>query len=88
MAREAQTMQARFALPADFLNEAAYEARSRLLVRPLGSYEGEPLLTLTAQLDFTAFNPHPEQSVWSNWAWGRGGLLSPRLPWSLESARQ
>jgi hypothetical protein len=88
VARQAQTMTARFALPADFLNETPYEARSRLLVRPLGSHDGEPVLTLTAQLDFTAFNPHPEQSVWSDWAWGRGGLLSPRLPWSLELVGQ
>jgi hypothetical protein len=59
---------------------------SRLLVRPLGGYGGEPLSTLTATLDFTAFNAHPEQSVWSGWTWGRAGLVSPKLPWSFEFA--
>lgn len=82
-AQEPAAMRASLALPADFLNEASYQVRGRLLVRPVGSLEGEPLFTLEERVDFTAFNPHPEQSVWSDWPWGRSGLISPRLPWSV-----
>ena len=73
-------------LPADLLNELPYQARVRLRVGAMGSDAADMVVVAEERLDFQAMNPHPERSVWNDWTWGRGGLLSPRLPWRIETA--
>jgi lipopolysaccharide transport system ATP-binding protein len=84
--REEGTFRAGVRLPADLLNELPYQARVRLRVGAMGSASPEMVVAAEERLDFQAMNPHPERSVWNDWSWGRGGLLSPRLPWRIETA--
>ena len=83
----ATTFRAGIAIPVDFLNEQRYEARVRLHARRLID-TGEYASVADERLGFSAMNPHPERSVWNDWPWGRGGLLTPRLSWSIQPARQ
>ena len=84
----ARTRRARFRagvrLPADLLNELPYGRGVRLRV---GATAGRADMVVAAEerLEFSAMNPHPERSVWNDWSWGRGGLLSPRLPWRIDA---
>jgi lipopolysaccharide transport system ATP-binding protein len=81
--RTPATFRAGVRVPADLLNELQYQARVRLRVS--GYSDGKPATAVAAEqtLDFAAMNPHPERSVWNDWAWGRGGLISPRLTWTV-----
>jgi lipopolysaccharide transport system ATP-binding protein len=83
--REPATFRAGVRIPADTLNELSYRGRVRL--RVTGTTDGKPETVVAAEerLEFSAMNPHPERSVWNDWSWGRGGLISPRLPWRLEA---
>ena len=78
------TFRAGIAIPADLLNEQPYQAHVRLHVRPV--LGGDYTVVAEERLDFSALNPHPERSVWNDWPWGRGGLISPRLSWSVAPA--
>ena len=83
-AKDPTTFRAGVRIPEDVLNESQYRATFRL--RATGFHNGA-LMTVVAveeKLDFAAMNPHPERSVWRDWQWGRGGLISPRLQWHLE----
>jgi len=84
--REEGTFRAGVRLPADMLNELPYQARVRLRVGAMGAAAPAFVVAAEEKLDFQAMNPHPERSVWNDWSWGRGGLLSPRLPWRIEVA--
>jgi lipopolysaccharide transport system ATP-binding protein len=83
-ARRVTTFRAGIRVPADFLNEQAYRARVRLRVSPLGDPSAEPAVVAEEQLEFSAMNPHPDKSVWNDWPWGRGGVISPRLAWTVQ----
>jgi len=85
-AREHGTFRAGVRLPADLLNELPYQARVRLRVGAMGTPTPDLAVAAEERLDFQAMNPHPERSVWNDWSWGRGGLLSPRLSWRVEAA--
>jgi lipopolysaccharide transport system ATP-binding protein len=80
------TFRAGVRLPADLLNELNYRAQVRLRVGAMGTAAQDMLVAADERLEFAAMNPHPERSVWNDWSWGRGGLLSPRLPWRIEAA--
>jgi lipopolysaccharide transport system ATP-binding protein len=80
--REAQTFRAGVLVPADLLNELPYAAVVTLHAHAL---DERPAVAGEDRLEFSAMNPHPERSVWRDWAWGRGGVISPRLPWSVEA---
>jgi hypothetical protein len=84
--REEGTFRAGIRLPADLLNELTYQARVRLRVGAIGTGAPEMVVAADEHLDFSAMNPHPERSVWNDWSWGRGGLLSPRLAWRIDGA--
>ena len=79
------TFRAGIRIPSDVLNELPYRALVRLRVS--GTSDGKPATVVAAEerLEFSAMNPHPERSVWNDWSWGRGGLISPRLPWRVEA---
>ena len=81
-ARQPTTFRAGVRLPADTLNESPYQAQFRL--RVTARETGETAVAAEARLEFAVMNPHPERSVWGDWVWGRGGLISPRLPWRVE----
>jgi len=73
-------------IPADFLNEAEYIVKCRVLQR---QGPGEPDSIGDEQsLTFQVFNTSPERSVWADWRWGRAGLIAPRLDWSATPAEQ
>lgn len=82
-----RTFRAALKLPADFLNESEYTAHCRLQLRPRGEPHATPTSAAAEQLTFNVFNTAPERSVWANWKWGRGGLLAPRLHWSMTAPR-
>jgi lipopolysaccharide transport system ATP-binding protein len=82
-AREPTTFRAGLAIPADFLNEAEYQARCRLYVTSNTDPAAAPLLAAEERLDVSVMNPHPARSVWAGWSWGRTGVISPRLPWTV-----
>ena len=79
--RRTTTFRAGLRIPKDFLNEQQYQARVRLLARRL--IDGDEVVVGEERLEFSAMNPHPERSVWNDWPWGRRGLISPRLAWSV-----
>jgi lipopolysaccharide transport system ATP-binding protein len=83
--REEGTFRAGIRLPADLFNELPYQARVRLRVGAMGTASPDMVVAAEEHLDFQAMNPHPERSVWNDWSWNRGGLLSPRLQWRLET---
>jgi lipopolysaccharide transport system ATP-binding protein len=83
-ARRPTTFRVGLRLPADFLNEQSYQARFRVRVRRLGGSDPTEAVAAEERLEFTAMNPHPEQSVWNDWQWNRNGLVSLRLPWRIE----
>ena len=84
--REEGAFRAGVRLPADLLNELPYQARVRLRVGAMGTASPAFVVAAEERLDFQAMNPHPDRSVWNDWSWGRGGLLSPRLTWRVEAA--
>jgi ABC-type polysaccharide/polyol phosphate transport system ATPase subunit len=84
-ARETTTFRAGVRIPADLLNEQTYSARFRLRVSGHRNGAAETAIAAEQRLEFAAMNPHPERSVWTDWTWGRGGLISPRLPWRVET---
>jgi lipopolysaccharide transport system ATP-binding protein len=83
-ARTPTTFRAGMRMPAHFLNEQPYEARFRLRVAGV-SGSGDEVVAAEERLEFAVMNPHPEQSVWNDWRWGRPGLVSPRLSWAVAS---
>jgi len=85
-ARSARTFRAGMRIPADFLNEQQYQARCRLIASSISDPAAAPVVAGEQQLDFAAMNPRPHESVWKDWPWGRGGLISPRLEWTVASA--
>ena len=86
-ARTTTTFRAGVRIPEDVLNEQPYQARVRLRVMPLAAGPDDaPIVAAEQRLDFPVMNPHPEESVWRDWRWGRGGLISPRLDWHLVQA--
>jgi hypothetical protein len=87
-ARTTTSVRAGVRIPQDVLNEQSYQARFRLRVMPLDARAGSTAIVVAEQrLDFPVMNPHPEESVWRDWPWGRGGLISPRLAWHVDEAR-
>jgi homopolymeric O-antigen transport system ATP-binding protein len=82
--RETTTFRAGVRIPEDVLNETQYQARFRLRATGLSNGAMTTVVAAEDRLDFAAMNPHPERSVWHDWQWGRGGLVSPRLKWHLE----
>lgn len=82
-AAETTTFRAGIRLPADLLNEHAYQARFRLHARSLAEADADPVIVAEERLDFSAMNPHPQESVWRDWPWARQGIISPRLQWNL-----
>lgn len=74
------SVRARIRIPGDFLNDTPYRACVRLLGRERGA--DMPVPADEAELNFTAMNPRPQNSVWADWRWGRAGAISPRLAWS------
>jgi ABC-type polysaccharide/polyol phosphate transport system ATPase subunit len=83
-AKETTTFRAGVRVPKDVLNETQYQARFRLRVTGFSDGAATTVVAAEERLDFAAMNPHPERSVWHDWQWGRGGLVSPRLTWHLE----
>ena len=81
--RQPATFRAGVLLPADFLNELSYEARFRLRVVSTARAETEEAVAAEERLEFSAMNPHPDESVWNDWPWNRNGLISPRLSWTV-----
>ena len=86
-ARESTTFHVGLKINADFLNEAQYEARCRIFVTALADNNAIPIITAEERLSFSVMNPHPNQSVWAGWAWGRNGMISPRLSWTATTER-
>jgi lipopolysaccharide transport system ATP-binding protein len=84
-ARHTTTFRAGIRIPADLLNEQQYRARFRLRVTGLTGNAAAAAVAAEARLDFASMNPHPQRSVWNDWPWGRGGVISPRLPWRIET---
>jgi lipopolysaccharide transport system ATP-binding protein len=80
--RTMSTYRAGARLPGDMLNEGSYSARFRLIVQALDS--GKTATAAEERLEFSVMNPHPERSVWGDWSWGRGGVISPRLAWRVD----
>jgi hypothetical protein len=76
------TFSAGVRIPAHFLNEQQYQARFR--VTPATKDDGMAAVPVQERLEFSAMNPHPNESVWKDWPWGRSGLISPRLSWTVE----
>jgi hypothetical protein len=79
------TFRAGIRIPGDVLNELSYHARVRLRVSGTSDGKSDTVVAAEERLEFSAMNPHPERSVWNDWSWGRGGLISPRLPWRIEA---
>jgi lipopolysaccharide transport system ATP-binding protein len=82
-APDTTTFRAGILIPADFLNEQQYRARFRLHVTSFAEADPDPVIAAEECLDFTAMNPHPEESVWDDWRWPRRGVISPRLRWTV-----
>jgi homopolymeric O-antigen transport system ATP-binding protein len=80
--RTPATYRAAIRLPRDFLNEAFYKACCRLYVQNIADFTAEPVVAAEERFDVSVMNSNPEDSVWPDWNWGRGGLISPRLQWS------
>lgn len=72
-------------IPPDYLNEHTYRLRCRISVAQRGAADAEPVMAAEETLEFSVMNPHPERSVWRDWQWGRGGVISPRLEWKVAS---
>ncbi len=83
-AREATAFHAGIKVPQDFLNETPYQARCRLYAQNIINREEAMVIAAQEKLDFTVMNPHPDESVWADWAWGCAGLISPKLSWSVK----
>jgi lipopolysaccharide transport system ATP-binding protein len=78
------TFRAGILVPGDSLNEVSYQARFRLRVTTRIAQEGiEEVVAAEERLDFSVMNPHPAHSVWKDWPWGRPGVVSPRLTWTV-----
>ncbi len=75
------TLRVGLQIPAHFLNEAGYQAKCKLFVCAHDRPGEAPQLADSSTMEFRVFNTDPEQSVWADWHWGRGGLLAPRLEW-------
>jgi lipopolysaccharide transport system ATP-binding protein len=72
-------------VPADFLNETGYRAICQLFAADFSRDDATLVKCAEQSLEFSVMNPHPEESVWANWAWSRDGLVSPRLTWRMET---
>jgi lipopolysaccharide transport system ATP-binding protein len=83
-ARRVTTLRAGVRVPAHVLNEQEYEARFRLRVFVTADPQTPPVVAAEERLTVAVMNPHPQESVWRDWPFGRGGAISPRLEWSLE----
>ncbi len=83
-ARETTTFHAGIKVPQNFLNETPYQARCQLYANNIATPGEAPVIAAQEELDFTVMNPHPEESVWAGWAWGRACLISPQLSWSVK----
>jgi lipopolysaccharide transport system ATP-binding protein len=81
-ARGTSTFRAGVRIPAHFLNEQSYQARFCVRAQIAGD-AAAPIVAAEDRLDFSAMNPHPGESVWKDWPWGRAGLISPRLSWTV-----
>ena len=77
------TYRAGVRIPADLLNNAQYQARFRVRVAATSAPSAE-VVAAEETLAFSVMNPHPERSVWNDWQFGRGGLISPRLEWWMD----
>ena len=84
-ARRPTTYRAGIRVPAHFFNEMTYQARCRVYVQNVTNLAAAPTVAAEERLEFSVMNPHPEKSVWADWTWGRGGIISPRLQWSVAS---
>ena len=82
MAKETTAFRAGMRIPADFLNEVEYQVRCRLRVASIADPGLGSVVAADAWLDVAVMNPHPRDSVWKDWPWGRAGLVSPRLSWT------
>jgi lipopolysaccharide transport system ATP-binding protein len=83
-ARSVTTFRAGVRIPGHFLNELPYHARCRLSVTSLTNPDLAAVVAAEERLDFAVMNPHPHESVWKDWQWGRGGIVSPRLSWTSQ----
>lgn len=81
--RESPVFRAGIKIPGNLLNELPYQARCRVCVSPLFNYNLAPIVAVEEQLNFSVMNSRPNESVWTNWAWGRPGIISPKLSWSI-----
>jgi len=70
-------------IPADFLNEQAYQARFRVRAISHSDPSASAVATSEERLDFRAMNAHREESVWKDWSGVSKGLISPRLSWQF-----
>jgi lipopolysaccharide transport system ATP-binding protein len=70
-------------IPADFLNEQAYQARFRLKAISHSDPNASAVVIAEERIDFRAMNAHREESVWKDWRGLSKGLISPRLSWQL-----
>ena len=84
-AKKPTTFRAGMQLPAHFLDVTPYKVRCRLYVQDPTNYSAEPIVAAQQDLDVSVMNPRPHLSVWSDWAYGRHGLISPRLHWTIVS---
>jgi lipopolysaccharide transport system ATP-binding protein len=84
-ARQPTTFRAGIRIPADFLNDTPYTARCKLLLQNDAASSEEPVVLAEESLDVLVMNAQPERSVWTDWRWGRPGVISPRLSWSIVS---
>jgi hypothetical protein len=64
----------------------SYQVRCRSLVKPLQQNIAESIVA-EEHLDFSVMNTRPEESVWSEWNWGRGGIISPKLSWKMNEEK-
>lgn len=82
--KEAVTFRLGVKIPGNLLNELSYQARCRVCITRLNEPHLPVLILTEEQLNFTVMNSRPNESVWVDWAWARPGLISPKLPWTVE----
>lgn len=70
-------------LPKLLLNERAYIAHCHLSIIDFDKDLDDAEYTLAEKsISFNVYNSQPNDSVWADWRWGKGGLISPKLDWS------
>jgi lipopolysaccharide transport system ATP-binding protein len=82
-ANEPATYHAGIRIPAHFFNERSYQARWQVYVEDKAAPSGEAVLAAEESLEFSVMNPNAGESVWGDWMWGRTGVISPRLQWTM-----